>query len=422
MPLQIRRGTEAERLAMSVPLAPGEPLFVTDPGAPRLYIGNGNTIGGVLVSGYGNEDAVDAVGIALSNGTHQNITFTYGLAQDVANRIDASVDLSNYQGVISADSIKGSVFADNSTLLIDAIQGKINLDGTVQGDIIPNANEAYDIGSPAAKFKDLYLSGTSLYLGLAQITASGSAVNLPQGSTVDGVPISTISVGSSYQLNIVGSDSTILVNSDTNTFQGTLVGDVSGSVFADDSTLLVDGITRDINASIVSADIYRGEQGFDTLTALRFTDGVQERITFTSQTDGLLADQGLVLFRNYRGTDIGNPVNTVANDYLGGFSIDGYHNSDYVNASSLFVKWDADANFTFAQPTSTVLISTGNNTNGFPNFLTFNGKGVLNAPVIKATSYPTISLPGSPEAGWIVFDSTSNEFKGWNGASWVVLG
>lgn len=422
MPLQIRRGTEAERLAMSVPLAPGEPLFITDPGAPRLYIGNGATVGGVLVSGFGDEDAVDAVGIALSNGSHQNITFTYGLAQDVANRIDASVDLSNYQGVISADSIKGSVFADDSTLLLDATSAKINLDGTVKGDIIPDADEAYDIGSPALKFRDLYLSGTSLYLGSAQITASGSTVNLPQGSTLDGIPISTFVAGSSYRLTITGSDSTVLVNSDTNTFQGTLIGDISGSVFADDSTLLVDGITRDIYASSVSANRYVGEAGFDQQTDLSFTDGVQERITFRSQTDGQLADQGLVLFRNYKGTDIDNPVDTVADDYLGGFTIDGYHNFDYVNGSSLFVKWDADADFTYAQPTSTVFISSGNNTNSFPNFLTFNGKGVLNAPVIKATSYPTISLPGSPEAGWIVFDSTSNEFKGWNGSAWVVLG
>ena len=52
MPLQIRRGTDAERLAMTQPLAQGELLFVSTPGAERLYIGNGSTLGGVQITGY----------------------------------------------------------------------------------------------------------------------------------------------------------------------------------------------------------------------------------------------------------------------------------------------------------------------------------------------------------------------------------
>lgn len=37
MPLQLRRGTEAERQAMTQPLQEGEPLFITD--TNMLYIG-----------------------------------------------------------------------------------------------------------------------------------------------------------------------------------------------------------------------------------------------------------------------------------------------------------------------------------------------------------------------------------------------
>ena len=39
MPLQIRRGTEAERLAMVPKLANGELLWITD--AKKLYVGDG---------------------------------------------------------------------------------------------------------------------------------------------------------------------------------------------------------------------------------------------------------------------------------------------------------------------------------------------------------------------------------------------
>jgi hypothetical protein len=58
-----------------------------------------------------------------------------------------------------------------------------------------------------------------------------------------------------YKINIVGDDSTIIINTDNNRVTGNffgnlqgnvtgrLIGDVEGSVFADDSTLLVDGVS-----------------------------------------------------------------------------------------------------------------------------------------------------------------------------------
>jgi hypothetical protein len=54
-------------------------------------------------------------------------------------------------------------------------------------DIKPSASEVYDLGSPTARWRDLYLAGSSLYLGSAQITADGAGVvNLPAGTTVAG--------------------------------------------------------------------------------------------------------------------------------------------------------------------------------------------------------------------------------------------
>lgn len=52
--------------------------------------------------------------------------------------------------------------------------------------ISPSDTEVYNLGSPTKRWKDLYLSGSSIYLGNAVITASGSAVNLPAGSTIAG--------------------------------------------------------------------------------------------------------------------------------------------------------------------------------------------------------------------------------------------
>jgi hypothetical protein len=53
-------------------------------------------------------------------------------------------------------------------------------------DLIPTITEQYDLGSSTKKWRDLYLSGSSLHLGSAVITATGSTVNLPVGSTIGG--------------------------------------------------------------------------------------------------------------------------------------------------------------------------------------------------------------------------------------------
>ena len=63
--------------------------------------------------------------------------------------------------------IKGSVFGDDSTVLVDGLNSKVNLDGTVKGNIIPDTNVAYDIGSSTKRFKDLYLSGNTIHLGIS---------------------------------------------------------------------------------------------------------------------------------------------------------------------------------------------------------------------------------------------------------------
>jgi predicted ribosome-associated RNA-binding protein Tma20 len=54
------------------------------------------------------------------------------------------------------------------------------------GHIIPTANEAYDLGSASNRFRDLYLSGTSIDLGGVSITSDGTNLALPPISSVSG--------------------------------------------------------------------------------------------------------------------------------------------------------------------------------------------------------------------------------------------
>jgi hypothetical protein len=122
---------------MTQPLAQGELLFVSTPGAERLYIGNGSTLGGIQITGYTDANAKDATAASFAGGTHNNITFSYNA---ITKLISANVDLSNYQGILRGD-LKGSVFADDSTMLVDAVSGTINaavVSGTFSGDVVGN--------------------------------------------------------------------------------------------------------------------------------------------------------------------------------------------------------------------------------------------------------------------------------------------
>ena len=253
MPLQIRRGTNAERnSAVSLVPQDGELIYITD--TQQLFVGNGTTQLKALspITGYTDEEARNAAGAALAGGTHSGISF---VNDDSGNKINATLDTTqsftnltvttnttlgattingtlSVTGKLIAD-FNGSIHADDSTLLVDGVDSKINLDGTVKGNIIPDVTEAYDIGSSSLKFKDLYLSGSSLWLGAAQITSTSTAINLPAGSTIDGEVI---------QSEVSDEDA--------------FVRDLQGSVFADDSTILVNAIdgTVKLNNGIIDID------------------------------------------------------------------------------------------------------------------------------------------------------------------------
>jgi len=57
---------------------------------------------------------------------------------------------------------------------------------------------------------------------------------------------------------IIGDDSNIMLDTSTNTFRGDFIGDISGSVFGDDSTLIVDSINLKVIAEEVNSNSLTG--------------------------------------------------------------------------------------------------------------------------------------------------------------------
>ena len=135
-----------------------------------------------------------------------------------------------FEGGLTAD-VTGSVFADDSTLLVDGVNGRIvapvfanvtgDTAGTHTGPVIGNVT-----GNADTVTNGVYTTGNATITGVWQFNQSIAA---------DVVGIVTGSVN------------------------GSLTGVMSGSVFGDDSTLLVDGINnRLVMANNTTDDLAEG--------------------------------------------------------------------------------------------------------------------------------------------------------------------
>ena len=222
MSLRIRRGTNAER--SGVTFLEGELVYTTD--TKKMFVGDGVTVGGIAVdSAQGSINQMSDVNIA-------GIQVGQILQWDGSNFIPGD-DKGDKESVIGADS----------TILVDATNSSINLDGTVKGHIVPDQNEVYDLGSNTKRFNDLYLSGTTINLGGATITATGGEISMSQPLTAQ--------VKSSG--NIDTNDQTI-----TNTAAGghITVAPTAGKQFRVDDT--VGGTSFSVDTTAKSVDIHNG--------------------------------------------------------------------------------------------------------------------------------------------------------------------
>ncbi len=222
MALQIRRGTTAERTARRFLV--GELIYDTT--LEQVFVGDSvdgitGTLGGKAVTAFTQEDAQDAIRDLFSAGTHTNISYSYN---DIGNSISSVVNLSSYAGNINASGIitasgfngwlEGNVFANDSTLLVDAGNGRIPAEvviGTFTGTVVGNASSA----------------------------TVASTISLTATSTNSDHFITFVDTATGNEN--VRTDADLKYNPSTNTLTaGTFVGNVTGEVTGNIFTTLID--------------------------------------------------------------------------------------------------------------------------------------------------------------------------------------
>ena len=139
MALQVRRGTNSERLAVT-PLA-GELIYVTD--TKQLFVGDGTTTGGTTaVAG-----TIDSV---LADATPQ-----LGGNLDLNSRNITGTGNIDITGTITAS---GNIIANGNITLGDGSNDVITIAGEVAGNIVPDTNEVWNLGSTTKKWKEVWIS------------------------------------------------------------------------------------------------------------------------------------------------------------------------------------------------------------------------------------------------------------------------
>ena len=453
MALRLRRGTNVER-GLITP-ADGELVYTTD--TKRLYVGDGTTVGGNPVDSAGTAfgsnldlNNFDLVGTGNIN-TNGNITVT---------------------GNITAD---GNLTLGGNLTMGDAPSDTISFIAKVESHIIPDVDGARNIGAGTSRFNQGWFKTLHVTDDLNAVSVNANIV--ADDSTVAfNKATGAINAAGVFRGEVQATDTTTLIDPSTKNitgdtitgttkivsslFEGSLDGDIKGSVFGDDSTVLVDGL----NSTVV---LDNGIVNFDG-NQIQIPSSPELKLGETTDAFG----KGLVVVntdgsRPFRARGLGN--SNLAN--VSKISLSSYHGSmttpaqatdgDYI-AAIISEVWDptasddvtasligfrCDNNETVAVETAKGKMVFVNNagTSGSPVFKTmsFDARGYLainNTLDYVATA--TLDVTGNSvvsgyskmgnmttverdaltaEMGMIIYNTTDNKFQGRTGVAWVDL-
>ena len=432
MPLQIRRGTDAERLAMTQPLAQGELLFVSTLGAERLYIGNGSTLGGIQITGYTNADAKDAAAASFTGGTHSGITFTYNTTTDLIN---ATVDLSNYQGSLRADAFKGSVFADDSTLLVDAVSGIIpaavvsgTFSGTVIGNVTGNTN-GYHTGDVKGS---VFADDSTLLVDAVSGTISATSIT---GNIFTNLIDSANSSAITFTPAVIFNSDVTVENQLFASLVGNVIGNIQGNVTNTSGIGIVDvsnrtfngaGINLEANGSIASTGAVFTDTPFLLFTAVQPTALVANTSILVSNNSGAHTSPfGLTRVRG----SITSPTTVLNGDEIGQIVSAGHDGTGFVPSAAIC--YVVDGAVSVGVIPSRIEFSTSNASGTID--VRANIKSTVaeffvppKLPVVANDTARTALVP-TPSTGMMIFmtagttPAATNKVQVYDSAAWVNL-
>lgn len=379
MALRIRRGTDAERQTI-VP-AQGEPVYVTD--TKKLFVGDGATQGGTLV---GPQDQ--------SN---------FDVINDTTPQLGGDLDLNGNDITGTGNiNITGTITATGTVSLGDNDGGdQLNVGALITSSLRPATANAYDLGTPNRPWANAYIRDI-----VADETISANNITVKE--------------------SIVSENSTVIYNGSTDSLSVTAItastidGDLTGSVFLDDSTtVLVDAVNGSFQTpsdlKIFDQDITISDGTFP----LRIN---ATEITLNySGVEGDVFTSALTVMNATRGT-VAAPTDVQVGDFVGAYVTTGLTDGDADPKIGLATQIDTVTG-TASLPAKFVVLGENFDGNIVPQF-EVNSRGVASAtgafqnPVYADDAARDAAIP-TPAAGMTVFNTTNTKLQVYTGSAWV---
>lgn len=372
MALRLRRGTDAERLLIT-PLE-GELIYATD--TKLLWVGDGTTAGGILATSAGG-----------GSYTLQGLT-------------DTQVNTKSDGQVLTWSS------GDNAWIPT-----------TVSGVGLTSLNELTDVNSPTpSNGQVLQFDGVALTWNNVTLTLDA----LADVSTQAGVANGDFLIYDGFNFTpktlneILGSFPYTSLNVNIN---GNLDGDLKGSVFAEDSTVMVDAQNSVLSNGQISI--------VNDVISTAFSDNITMDVEILNAArlhgvDGTLAEIPAVSIEGLRGTPEA-PASVQVGDYIGQLTFTAYDGVGSFPKAIITAQID-NVTGTNALPGKILIGPHDYDGNYGAIAVSIDSRGTLEAPTMKVTPYADATardaaIP-SPEAGMIVYITSTNKHQGYNGTTW----
>ena len=332
MALRLRRGTNAERQLIT-PLQ-GELIYTTDTKA--LFIGDGTTVGGVLVQGSGGgatqlSDLSDVSIGSLSNGNilqyesatslwkpTNNPSITFGnldnhddVLYPAGGHANGDVLLSDGVNFIPSalenSQFKMSIAGADSSVLVDHLTNRFN--GNLTGDVQKvDGYTLIDTSTQTANGLKLKADNGTVAYDPTLRQFFGDIQGIHQGDVYSSTASGTIKLldhttglfyGDISGGSIFADDSSLLLSTDTST----LYGDVKGSVHADDSSVMVDSVAGKIRGAIETTL----EADFDSIVNIGKNIATDPKFNYYSTQHGAFGDS-VIQLQNIGDTAVSNEM------------------------------------------------------------------------------------------------------------------
>jgi hypothetical protein len=219
------------------------------------------TYGTINNSGFAN---LQAYGILLNNATVGTLTVTSSLQAPSYTTTNGGQFTGYFTGAIGANTANSGAFTTLSTTGNATIQGNI----LVTGNIIPSTSNIYSLGSSANRFANLWIKGTTIYLGSIAVSDGGGYLQVTDPNTGLQLGIQTASINNT----VIGNTGPAAATFTTATVNGTLYAATvnAGTIGNSGATFSGTSINLTGNASVNAISAY---QVGNTSTILEGTIG-----------------------------------------------------------------------------------------------------------------------------------------------------